>query len=92
MLFVFMNMKRKVTEDMVAGSYNPDRTLSLGDELEKELGKLLQTGRLAPVLHSRAIDYMRRIEKHLNGIYTGKRHARDHALQFVLQQVRKGLG
>lgn len=77
---------------MVAGPYNPDRRLSLGDELEKELGKLLQSGRLAPVLHSRAIDYMRRTEKLLNGIYGRKRHARDLALQFILRQVRKGLG
>lgn len=79
-------------EDMVAGTYNPDHTPSLGDELEKELGKLLQTGRLAPVLHFRAIDYMRRIEKHLNNIYGGRRHARDLALAFILRQVRKGLG
>lgn len=78
-------------EDMVAGPYNPDERVSLGDELEQELGKLLQKGRLAPVLHSRAIDLVRRTEKQLNGIYGGRRHARELALQFILRQARKGL-
>ena len=82
-------MRGRLREDMVAGPYNPDHTPSLGDELEQELGKLLQSGRLAPVLHFRAIDYMRRIEKHLNHIYGGRRHARDRALHFILRQIRK---
>jgi hypothetical protein len=79
---------KRIKEDMVAGVYNPDRTLSFGDELEAELGKRLQAGRLSPVIYNKALDFMRRIEGHLTSIYSGERHGLASAVTFLINKCR----
>jgi len=83
-----MIKRRKVKEDMVAGPYNPDRRLSFGDQLEAELGKYLQSGRLSPVVYNKALDLMRRIEGQLTSIYSRDRHGLTTALNFLVNKCK----
>lgn len=71
-----MKIKLKEAGDMIASApYNPNRELSFGDMIAAELSLRLHKGQLSPVVYNKALDYTRRIEKQLEGIY-GREYAR----------------
>lgn len=73
---------------MVAGSYNPNRELSFGDMIVAELNLRLQKGQLSPVIYNKALDYTRRIEKQLEGIYGRNSRGLATAVAFVINKVK----
>lgn len=81
-------MNKTVKEDMVAGSYNPNRELSFGDMIVAELNLRLQKGQLSPVVFNKALDYTRRIEKQLEGIYGRNSRGLATAVAFVINKVK----
>ena len=81
-------MKTRLKEDMVAGPYNPNRELSFGDMIVAELNLRLQKGQLSPVIFNKALDYTRRIEKQLEGIYGRESRGLATAIAFVINKVK----
>lgn len=78
-------------EDMVGGSYNPDRRLSFADMIVQELTKKSDRGMLSPLEYSQAIDLTRRLAKQLTNIYGGARHGLPQAVETVLRITRNHL-
>ena len=85
-------MNKTVKEDMVAAAvvaaYNPNRELSFGDMIVAELNLRLQKGQLSPVIFNKALDYTRRIEKQLEGIYGRNSRGLATAVAFVINKVK----
>jgi len=80
--------KKLRKEDMVAGPYNPDRSLSFGDMIVAELELMLQKGRLSPVVYNKSVDLARRIQGPLTSIYSSKRHGLTTAVNFIINKCR----
>lgn len=77
--------------DMVAGPYNPDRTLSFGDLIVRELELLNSKHKISPLIYNRAVDLGRKIERQLNHIYGGRPHGLEHAVHALLSLVRRSV-
>jgi len=78
-------------EDMVRGSYNPDRSLSFADMIVQELTKRKDGGMISPLIYSQAVDLARRLAKQLTNIYGGTRHGLPQAVETVLRITRNHL-
>jgi hypothetical protein len=76
---------------IVSDPIRPDRTLSFGDRLERELTLMLNKGRLPHSLYFSAVDLMRRMERPLTDIYGVRRHGLRDAIGFLLAKVRDRL-
>ena len=81
-------MKIKLKEDMVAGPYNPNRELSFGDMIAAELSLRLHKGQLSPVIYNKALDFTRRIEGQLEGIYGRNGRGLAIAVAFIINKVK----
>ena len=88
-------MKTRIKEagDMIASApYNPNRepanTAAFGDMIAAELSLRLHKGQLSPVVYNKALDYTRRIEKQLEGIYGRQSRGLATAVAFVINKVK----
>jgi len=80
--------KKKVKEDMVAGFYNPDRSLSFVDMIVAELEARMQKGQLSPVIYNKGVDLARKVGGQLTSIYSGRPRGLLTAVNFIINKCR----